>query len=322
MYWLIKQCWYHIYIYDFWYVSVMLNEFWLNLEDYQEVRKRRDNTEIYLAIDQSHYLKAWKKASIRFEKELYEILSMVGFNVPSVLEYKENSDSALLKESLASGTLFADVFEWDFNTNGQIEEIHFKSFIEQVKKHLNTQIQLIIDDKTLTQNVIPVLDSIPDKGDVNYNAMIQWRDYILNNLASLPLVRNHGDYNAENIFSESIIDFVDSGITFLGYDLATAISLPLWFPYENEWTYEAHKKYSFTPEQVDEYLKMLDNNKLHIQLSDPQIFGWLVLAKGYRTITRMKNWPEMKKYRYKKYLSLLNEYIQGKDILPQIKKML
>lgn len=302
--------------------SDMLDQFWVNPENYKEVRKRRDNTEIYLAIDQSHYLKTWKRASISFEKDLYEVLSMAGFDTPSIVDYKEISDSALLKESIAKGRLFADLFEWDFNAKGQIDDIHFNSFIEQVKKHLNTQTQLIINNKTITNDIIPVLDHIPDENDINYNIMKHWREYILSKLSFLPLVRNHGDYNAENIFSESIIDFVDSGITFLGYDLATAISIPLWFPYENEWTYEAHKKYSFTPEQVDEYLKMLDDNKLHIQLSDPQIFGWLVLAKGYRTITRMKNWPEMKEYRYKKYLSLLNEYIQGKDILPQIKKML
>lgn len=118
-------------------------------------------------------------------------------------------------------------------------------------------------------------------------------------LATVPFVLCHGDFNAYNILPDGVIDFETTFNGPKGYDLVSAAASIEWFPTEGD--YEIFAKYSFTPKQKQTLLSLQSEASTH--------FNALILLRSVWGVVRMHHTPKLQAWRYAKFQKLIDEYL-------------
>lgn len=131
---------------------------------------------------------------------------------------------------------------------------------------------------------------------------------IESNLASLPFAINHGDLTPFNMYPKGVIDFEDSFLGPVGYDLGALIEHLNWFPEDSE-RYEYYRHYNFLPEQKQTLINMLDN--MYLENGLPRLSGFLAdldFAKGVWFVVHLDRTPKLQQFRYSLIKELLSQH--------------
>ncbi|AKH33096.1 hypothetical protein XF24_00772 [candidate division SR1 bacterium Aalborg_AAW-1] len=275
------------------------------LQEYHLIKHRRNGSTIYQCKHYTHYMKVGSQEMIQSEVDMYSIVHQYGFPLPTLLEYNiEHDDISYMKEESLEGNLFADVFTYDCEQYGEIRKNHFDSFCLYQKNHLYFQLQT--QDKALAQTFFDKFEDLYEEGEIDHNIIDQLKEKIVRVTATLPVVRNHGDHNPYNIFTDGLIDLEDSFDGPLGYDTITALTQNYWFPTQGG---ELNQQHAFTEGQINRYLKYCSRKE--IDFMDNDIFAALFIMRGIFATVKTVNFPGLYQFRYKKLLQTITEYLNG-----------
>ena len=242
---------------------------------------------------------------IQSEVDMYSIVHQYWFPLPTLLEYNiEHDDISYMKEESLEGNLFADVFTDDCEQCWEIRKNHFDSFCLYQKNHLYFQLQT--QDKALAQTFFDKFEDLYEEGEIDHNIIDQLKEKIVRVTATLPVVRNHGDHNPYNIFTDGLIDLEDSFDGPLWYDTITALTQNYWFPTQGG---ELNQQHAFTEGQINRYLKYCSRKE--IDFMDNDIFAALFIMRWIFATVKTVNFPWLYQFRYKKLLQTITEYLNG-----------
>lgn len=275
------------------------------LQEYHLIKHRRNWSTIYQCKHYTHYMKVWSQEMIQSEVDMYSIVHQYWFPLPTLLEYNiEHDDISYMKEESLEGNLFADVFTYDCEQYWEIRKNHFDSFCLYQKNHLYFQLQT--QDKALAQTFFDKFEDLYEEGEIDHNIIDQLKEKIVRVTATLPVVRNHGDHNPYNIFTDGLIDLEDSFDGPLWYDTITALTQNYWFPTQGG---ELNQQHAFTEGQINRYLKYCSRKE--IDFMDNDIFAALFIMRWIFATVKTVNFPWLYQFRYKKLLQTITEYLNG-----------
>ena len=243
-----------------------------------------------------------------FQKHLFEL----GFPVPSMTNMGEVGEIFYFTEESLGEDSFEDLFLRDVDERKEIPDEHFRRLVEIIRKYANSQIKTSAEcnnHERFTQSLLRhdlINEEIPDVADKTNEALKK----ALNALSIFPVVLTHCDFHAANIFPKGIIDF--EGFTYapFGYDLLTNIYAAYIFSSE-----KSEVKYSFTEEQIRQYLDEIDEICTIHNL--PKLSGYrdhFIFLRLIWATVRMHQWPKTQALRYARYKRILDEYIKGSNI--------
>ncbi len=140
-----------------------------------------------------------------------------------------------------------------------------------------------------------LLEELPHEKD---RIMAVWQK-VKFDLANVPFVLCHGDFNAHNILPGGVIDFETAFNGPKGYDTVSAAVSIEWFPTEGN--FEILGKYAFTLEQKHSLLSLRSES---IEQLDA-----LSILRAIWLVVRMHQFPKLQAWRYAKFETLMNEYL-------------
>lgn len=275
------------------------------LQEYDLIKKRRNGSFIYQSKQHTHYIKVGDRAAIEYEVHMYDLIQKFGFPLPKLLEYTiEEDDFCMMKEESLEGNLFADVFTQDCEELWAIHKNHFDFFCLYQKNHLYFQLQT--QDKAIAQTFFDKFEDLYEEGEIDHNIIDQLKEKIVRVTARLPVVRNHGDHNPYNIFTDGLIDLEDSFDGPLWYDTITALTQNYWFPTQGG---ELNQQHAFTEGQINRYLKYCSRKE--IDFMDNDIFAALFIMRWIFATVKTVDFSWLYQFRYKKLLQTITEYLNG-----------
>lgn len=255
-------------------------------------------------------MKVGDRKSIEQEVHMYDTIQDFGFPLPKLLEYTiEEDDFCFMKEESLEGNLFADVFTKDCESLWIIDKNHFDSFCLYQKNHLYFQLQT--QDKSIAHTLFDKFQDLYEEGQIAHDIIDTLKDKITKITAKLPVVRNHGDHNPYNIFTDGLIDLEDSFDGPLGYDTISALTQNYWFPVDG---WELNQQHAFTEDQINRYLKYCSRKNL--DLLDNNLFATLFIMRWIFVTVKTIDFPLLYDFRYKRLKVLIDKYLNNdKDFI-------
>lgn len=129
-------------------------------------------------------------------------------------------------------------------------------------------------------------------------------------LADIPWVYSHGDYCGFNIMERGVIDFEDGCAAPFGYDLASNISHPYWFPSDRR--FEMWRVYEFSDTQLERY------HSWAAEYFEPGVweraFDALVILRGTWACANIGKTPEVQQWRFDRFDEMAQTFLEGRSI--------
>lgn len=254
----------------------------------------------------STYLRVGAPEKIKKDLELHKKMLSFGFPVAKILEEGEFKDMHFFIEESLGEKCFGTIFKEEVGRDRKISEETFDKFIGILTEFAEAQIKTATEKKNWTlfekgTHLDLILQELPQYKEIIRNKF----EKIEKNLEILPFVLSHGDFNAHNIYPKGVIDFEDSFMAPLGYDLCTSIFHLDWFPEAKE--YEFYRVYDYTSEQKNKLLDMFDD--IFTKNGFPKFSDYikdLAFTRGTWSTVRMHHAPKLQAFRYKLFKSLLD----------------
>lgn len=265
------------------------------------IKDRRNGTRIYGAEDGTSFLRLGPTNEIDTELRFHKHLVEQGYPVPRILEEGSwKNDEKYYLETSAGKEKFGILFRDDAAEHGAISEEMFDIFVSVIERYLEAQQKSETDEQNwesvfTATHFDTLLEEMPNQND---RIMATWKQVIID-LADVPVVLCHGDFNAYNILPGGVIDFETTFNGPTGYDLVSAIASIDWFPTEGD--FEIVANYSFTPEQKQRLLALQPEASKH--------FAALFVLRSVWSVVRMHRVPKLQAWRYAKFQKLMDEYL-------------
>mgnify|MGYP000114205768 CR=1 FL=1 len=275
-------------------------------EKYTYIKTRRNGSKIYQAGDGSHFAKAWLHEAVSQEADLYQKLGKYGIKLPTVISVQ----TIMMEQSFWEKT-FADLFTESYSQVNIIQEEIFDNFIVMNQSHLDSQIKLI--GENITDKKFASFDHLAEENRIDPDLIKKAYEKIMNVVQSMPMTRNHWDYNPYNIFPEWVIDLEDWFLWPIGYDTITSLTQNYRFPDEGD--YELHRQHSFSLPQIVSFLTRLSDNAIKINFLDKDLFAALFLMRWAFVTAWSSRAPKSQAYRYELFQTLLEKFLAWEDLL-------
>lgn len=267
------------------------------------IKDRRNGTKIFGADDGKAFLRFGPANEIETELKFHKHLIEQGYPVPQILEEGEwNDGGKYYLETSAGDEKYGIIFREEVAADGTISDAIFDDFSTVIRRYIDAQQKSEVVDQDWESVFIGshfdrILEELPDQEN---RIMAVW-EKVRNDLATVPFVLCHGDFNAFNILPGGVIDFETTFNGPKGYDVVSAAASIEWFPTEGD--FEFLGKYSFTSEQKE--------HLLNLQAESAQHFDALFILRSVWAVVGMQKFPKIQAWRYTKFDELMTKYLQS-----------
>ena len=282
---------------------------------YRHVDTQRGGTSA-IYKDDINYLRIGESDKMRKDLTLHKKLESLGFPVPKLLgEGSYEGMYYFIEESLGEDH-FGNIFRKETEKYGHIQDQTFDQFVRILALFAKAQLNTATSDKAWDsfKNGIHldfIINELPDKE----KEILRAYKMVGDRLSVLPFALVHGDLTPFNVYPKGVIDFEDSFVGSVGYDLGTIIEHLNWFPESRDFEY--YKVYNFTVEQKKRISDMVD--ELYREYGLPRFSDYLDdlnFVRGVWFTVRNFRSPKLQKYRYKLFSEVIDQILKkyGTDI--------
>ncbi len=238
-----------------------------------------------------------KLGDVEREREVHRRLLKRGAPLADIV-YEGNHNGAFyyIERSLGDEQL-GELFRLDMDQSGAIGEQRFGEFLDVVSRFASAQLETRLDTHEPSAFASGIaLNELALELPVWHDRIHRRFDDAIAALFPFPYVESHGDFNAHNMFPAGVIDLDDAFPAPAGYDLITALVHTEYFAPDP--SHHFMQRYTFTPEQRTNYLKIIDSIYRDSRLPPPSAFlpdfeycraVWLCVA--------MQDKPNMRAFR-------------------------
>ncbi len=265
------------------------------------IKDRRNGTKIFGADDRSCFLRIGPANEIDTELRFHKHLVEQDYPVPTIIEEGNwtNGEKYYLETS-AGDEKYGITFRDEAIGNGTVSDETFENFAAVIQQYLNAQQKSEIVEQDwesvfLGTHIDFLLEELPDQKE----QVMAVFEKVKADLAEVPFVLCHGDFNAYNILPGGVIDFETTFNGPKGYDLVSAAASIEWFPTEGD--SEILAKYSFTPKQKQQLLNLQPESIAH--------YDAFFLLRSIWSVVRMNRFPKLQAWRYAKFNELITKYL-------------
>lgn len=253
------------------------------------------------------FLRIGAPEKISQDLAFHKRMESFGYPVPKLLgEGTIDSYSYFIEDSLGD-THFGYLFRDEVKEYGSIRDATFSAFTEVCLSFARAQIHTITDEKDwgafeAALYLEDLCEEIPEAAE----KIRRHFERVKENLSVFPFALCHGDLTPLNMYPKGVIDFEDSFVGPIGYDLGALIEHLNWFPLDSD-EYEYYRLYDFTPEQKSGLTAQID--ELYQQHGLPKLSDHLAdldFAKGVWFAVRLGRAPKLEEFRH----SLIKELVK------------
>lgn len=276
-------------------------------------RVRRNGSEIVRSVDRQSYLRRGTPEVIRAELVHHDALVALGYPVPRILA---RGDGWFVEESLGDQH-FGDIFPATPQEHPERPEV-FRQFTDVLQRYADAQLRehRVPIDAAVLESRIDFADNehlFDARGLKDYREMTR---RILSAVDGTPGVPCHGDCNAFNIFPRGIIDFEDTFIGPLGYDIASSIISTQAFPERSECPdVESERLYTFSPEENGALAGILTSQ---VRGEPQNLVIETTLIRWIWHLCRMGHRPILEGFRRRQLEALMRAYLEGTLTVEQV----
>lgn len=277
----------------------------INGKEYSLVKERRSAPMAVYKFDKT-FLRIGEKKDIEAELKERDTLKEFGFPIPRRFRVGETEEGLSYYTEKAMGTRnFSEIFLQDIEKEGTISQKSFQQYIDITKQFAEAQLKTINEKADLKGffNSTSVRDIYKEFTQEEGKKIEKWVQEASERLAIFPFVLTHGDFNSHNLYRQGVIDIEGLFYAPVGYDIATNIFNPEFFPVLGD--YELVNPFRFTAEQKKEYYEFFD--AFYLERGVPRISDYAKYFEFFRAtwLTAKKDHiPKVQKFRkelYKKY---------------------
>lgn len=248
--------------------------------------------------DDLNYLRIGEPEKIKKDLAFHKKMQSFNFPVPKILDEGIIDDMFYFIEESLGEEHFGSIFKKEVEEFGQIQDKTFEQFINILVLFAEAQLKTSTSSKDW--------DSFTDgiHLDVIYNELPSQKEKISiaykkveERLSIFPFAIIHGDLTPFNVYPSGIIDFENSFMGPVGYDLGAVIEHLNWFPESKDFEY--HRLYNFSPEQKKRLSDKIDS--IYTKNGLPKLSDYLVdfnFTKGIWFAVKMDRTPKLQKFRY------------------------
>ena len=265
---------------------------------------RRSNVGVYTSGEL--YARIGGQQTIQSILTLHKKFESFDFPVPEIVSAGDIGGSAYFLEKSLGEKCFSFLFRDDIEKYGKISSETFEKFLAITEKFARAQIQSKVSDPQLlsTEKLIrpqTLAEELPE-----FQEKILGRfEKVVSELAELPGVLTHGDFNSHNLFPTGVIDFEHEHYLPFGYDLVTNIFHIKYFPVSRN--YEFYQFYSFDEKHTGVYYERLD--ALFLELGLPLLSKFREAFEYCRAVWLTENNHSAPKFQQWRYELFKTEYL-------------
>lgn len=254
------------------------------------------------------FLKIGPPQEIDREYAQQKKLIQSGFPVAKIIESGFIGKLRYFVEKSLGNEHFGDVFAFECNNTGSISDSSFRKWIKVTILFARAQAYIVCPSanfnnflKGLYYQVL--LEELPHTKHLLRSTF----RLVRNRLSKLPFSLTHGDLNAHNILPRGVIDFGSELSGPFGYDLATNLIHPYFFPRTGQ--YEIIAGYEFTSDQSQAYCKLLGQFCKKENLPNPILnLDEFIICRAVWAAARMAHVPRLQQWRFRLLEQLLSQY--------------
>jgi hypothetical protein len=276
---------------------------------------QRNGLRLYVNKNRSQYLRLGNAKIVDKEIALHYQLINEGFPIAKIIKKdKWQNLSYWIEKSLGDKHL-TDMFANEYKENGGITEKTFQLFLTIIEEFKTAQLKTLKtpinwDEVYKRVGFDDILKELPQ-----YKIKLEtiWAD-IYKKLENFPTTYCHGDFTSHNIMPLGVIDHEDHFEGPFGYDLITAITPAYWFPPDQSYGNLA-RRYQFSSAQKEEFFNRFDVFQYGgKQFNLKDYFSPLFFLRA--TWWSVRNYKNLKiqEWRYQRYISLLEKYLEQGDL--------
>lgn len=281
----------------------------IDLTSYTFIKDRRNWMQIYKSQDSSHILKLWAREPLYHEKCVYDQLRSFDIQLPTIIEYYDDSIQSRIKESFLWEYHFGDLFIQSMQQHWCITDELWNHFIWQTLSHHIAQGSIFPWTIRSSPTANTLRKTLREENRLPQDLIDAFEIKLNQDLYNHPLRWMHGDYGPFNVFPAWVIDIEDSTDSYWWYDAVSVFHL-YWYPIKHN-ILTRTRSYNFTPAQIQSYLAAF--SQTHIPLNNPWVFGPLFLYKSIWSC--IHDSLERQNHKYPRFERLINAYLDGKNMI-------
>lgn len=246
---------------------------------------------------------------IRFQENLIKH----DFPVPKILSRGTFEDMSYFTEESFGEKHIGEILSEDFKKNKCVSDQNFGIILALTKRLVEAQLEAVGENNPesffLGVHMETILEELPE-----------WKDEIekcfekcVAKTKNLSFVLTHGDFNPHNLFERGIIDFGSSFEAPLGYDAISCIFHSLNFP--TDLSSEMVRGYQFSGEQVEKYLKAID--EIHKKNGLPPITKYVddfIFVRTVWSVVVMHKYPFIREWRIRRFGKMMEIYLADQSV--------
>ncbi len=252
------------------------------------------------------YLRIGESSKILKDLNFHKQMEKAGFPVAKLLQEGEHDGQTYFIEASLGERRLGLVFADDMKRIGEVEDVHFRELCGVITRHLEAQVTARVpvawNEFASGIHLDWLVEELPElKEQLHARFKV-----VQERLCQLPFVVTHGDFNAQNLYGNGVIDLEDSFPAPLGYDVVTILTTVDFTP--NESAYEFFSKYTFSEAQRTTLIQSTDETfvRFGVPPLSPYVDEFAFCRAVWMTV-RMSEWPKTREWRItelrEKYLS-------------------
>ncbi|WKZ23991.1 MAG: phosphotransferase [Candidatus Dojkabacteria bacterium] len=258
-----------------------------------------------------------KTEDLEKEIALQSYLQQHNYPVPHVIDHGIYEGNTFFIEENTGNETLAQSFVKQSGT--QTEEQRTLLF-ELLTKYAEAQ-SLTVKNENYAQRFLEgaYYDEVAEneaRGDLK-KKMADAKTKLLHDLASVPYVFSHGDFNPWNIFPKAVIDFEYHLWAPFGYDLITCVLHDYNFPSES--TLEIRRSNEFPEDfrsKVINYVFEFSKNQLNTSIDN--IVESIYLPKLTFSSAHMDRMPKIQQWRFNLLEACIDKYLEGTSYMKRL----
>jgi len=251
------------------------------------------------------YLRLGDEISVARDVASHREMEQAGYPIARIIAEGEMLEGSYYIETSQGDISFRNLFSAEIQSDGEISDSTFKTFLEIVERYLSRQVSTrrVTDGADFRARV--KLDALCAEMPQQAEELTAQFEQTVEALSAMPYVLSHGDFNAANLYERGVIDLEDTLSAPFGYDAVTALCTVDWIPPEGN--YEYTRSYTFTPVQKAEYIALIDTVTLRNGIP-PVSYAYqsLEFLRAIWMVSDLQKWPRARAYMHKQFM---NKYL-------------
>src|SRR3989344_4136529 len=251
------------------------------------------------------YLRLGDEISVARDVASHREMEQAGYPIARIIAEGEMLEGSYYIETSQGDISFRNLFSAEIQSDGEISDSTFKTFLEIVERYLSRQVSTrrVTDGADFRARV--KLDALCAEMPQQAEELTAQFEQTVEALSAMPYVLSHGDFNAANLYERGVIDLEDTLSAPFGYDAVTALCTVDWIPPEGN--YEYTRSYTFTRAQKEEYMALVDTVTLRNGIP-PVSYSYqsLEFLRAIWMVSDLQKWPRARAYMHKQFM---NKYL-------------